>query len=253
MKNSTIKSSFLYFLGIITIIIIWIISSSLINNDLVIPSIDDVGRSLAILLSKKNTYLIILNTIYKLVLALAIGFIIALVLGLISYLVKGFSIFITPIIALARMVPVATIIIILLMIIGNKSSPYIITLLVIIPIMYESILTGFNSIQKGIIEEVKMLTNVNSLVIGKIYLPLITPYMLSGIVSSVGLGLKVMVMAEFIAQTPNTIGYELNQEKAFLEINNVFAWTIILVIFILIVEFLLKYFNKKIVKIQGSY
>ena len=90
-----------------------------------------------------------------------------------------------------------------------------------------------------------MLSNVTPYIIYKVYLPIIGPYLISSIIASLGLGLKVMVMAEFISQTPKTIGYSLNEEKMFLEIDNVFAWTIILILFMLIVEFVLKFVQKK--------
>lgn len=248
MRNSITKNHSLYFLGIIFIIVLWWILSIVIKNDLVIPSIKNVLESLMNLLKTKKTYEIILNTIYRLIISLVIAFLVSFVLSLVSFLFKEMKEFLLPLITLIRTIPVATIIIILLMLVGNKNSPYIICMLVIVPIMYEANLNGFYSIDKGVLEEVKMQSKTNFLVIKDIYVPLVFPHLLSGIVASFGLGLKVMVMAEFIAQTPNTIGYILNQEKVFLEINNVFAWTIILIIFMMLVEVGLKIIQNRIVK-----
>lgn len=248
MRNSITKNHSLYFLGIIFIIVLWWILSIVIKNDLVIPRIKNVLESLMNLLKTKKTYEIILNTIYRLIISLVIAFLVSFALSLVSFLFKGIKEFLLPLITLIRTIPVATIIIILLMLVGNKNSPYIICMFVIIPIMYEANLNGFYSIDKGVLEEVKMQSKTNFLVIKDIYVPLVFPHLLSGIVASFGLGLKVMVMAEFIAQTPNTIGYILNQEKVFLEINNVFAWTIILIIFMMLVEVGLKIIQNRIVK-----
>lgn len=248
MRNSITKNHSLYFLGIIFIIVLWWILSIVIKNDLVIPSIKNVLESLMNLLKTKKTYEIILNTIYRLIISLVIAFLVSFVLSLVSFLFKEMKEFLLPLITLIRTIPVATIIIILLMLVGNKNSPYIICMLVIVPIMYEANLNGFYSIDKGVLEEVKMQSKTNFLVIKDIYVPLVFPHLLSGIVASFGLGLKVMVMAEFIAQTPNTIGYILNQEKVFLEINNVFAWTIILIIFMMLVEVGLKIIQNRLVK-----
>ena len=147
---------------------------------------------------------------------------------------------------LMRTTPVAAVIIILLMIFGNIKSPYIITSLVILPIMYEGILVSFENIDQGIIDEVKMLSNLNFRVAKEVYLPIVTPQILSTLVATIGLGLKVMVMSEFIAQPNNTIGYVMLQEKNFLEMDYVFAWTIILVVFVLLVEELLKIIKTKL-------
>lgn len=248
MKSSTIRNLSLSFLGIIFIIVLWWILSIVVKNDLVIPDIISVIKSLLNLLKSKKTYEIILNTIFRLVISLIIAFLVSFALSFASFAFKGIKEFLLPLITLIRTIPVTTIIIILLMIIGNKNSPYIICMLVIVPIMYEANLNGFYSIDKGVLEEVRMISRTNFLVIKDIYVPLVFPHLLSGIVASFGLGLKVMVMAEFIAQTPNTIGYVLNQEKVFLEINNVFSWTIILIVFMMTVEVGLKIIQNRIIK-----
>lgn len=245
MMTSTIKKTSFYILGILFIIAIWVISSKIVNNDIVIPTFSSVVKSLGNLLKLKSTYVSILNTILKLLLVLVIGVVISSILALTSYKLNWFSNFISPLIALLRTVPVATISILLLLMIGNKKAPYYICLLVVIPILYEAFLASLKGINKGIIEEVRMLSGLTPYVIYKVYLPIIAPYSVSSIISTLGLGLKVMVMAEFISQTPNTIGYSLNEEKMFLEIGNVFSWTLILIVFVLIFEFILKLIQKK--------
>jgi NitT/TauT family transport system permease protein len=91
-----------------------------------------------------------------------------------------------------------------------------------------------------------MLSNLNFRVAKEVYLPIVTPQILSTLVATIGLGLKVMVMSEFIAQPNNTIGYVMLQEKNFLEMDYVFAWTIVLVVFVLLVEELLKIIKTKL-------
>lgn len=245
MKISTIKRTSFYILGILFIILVWVFASIIVNNDIIIPSFKSVSESLLNLLKEGSTYLSILNTIIKLVVVLIVSVVLAFILAMISYRFEWFSSFVTPVITLLRTIPVATISIILLLMIGNKRAPYFICSLVVLPILYESFLASLKGISKGIIEETKMLSNVTPYIIYKVYLPIIGPYLISSIIASLGLGLKVMVMAEFISQTPKTIGYSLNEEKMFLEIDNVFAWTIILILFMLIVEFVLKFVQKK--------
>ncbi len=246
MKTSTIKKTSFYILGVLLIILIWIVSSYIIKNDIILPSFSSVTKSLGNMLISKDTYVNIINTILKLFLVIIIGVVTSFLLALLGYRFEAFNYFFSPFIALFRTVPVATISIILLLMIGNKKAPYFICLLVVLPILYEAFITSLKGINKSIIEETKMLSNITPFIIFKVYLPIISPYVLSAIVSTFGLGLKVMVMAEFISQTPNTIGYALNEEKMFLEMSNVFSWTIILIIFMLIIEFVLKMVQKRI-------
>lgn len=245
LDKESIKSTSFYIVGLLAIIAIWIVSSIVINNDIVLPKFINVMKSLKDLFLDGNTYLTIGNTLLKLILSVAFGFVISFILGLLSYLFEGFSYFITPLIAILRTLPVASVSILLLLLIGNRQTPYFITLFVLIPVLYENILMSLKGINKGVIEEVKMMSNLTPYVLFNIYIPIIGPGLISGLISSIGLGLKVMVMAEFISQTPNTIGYELNQEKIFLNIDRVFAWTIVLIIFMIVVTYILKIVQKK--------
>lgn len=90
--------------------------------------------------------------------------------------------------------------------------------------------------------------NTNVSVIFNIYLPIIRLGIIASLLQSIGIGLKVKVMTEFVANAPNSIGYELNQAKSWLAMDQVFAWTIILVLIVIILDFILSKFIKKLIK-----
>ena len=246
MKKFITKINFWLFGGILFILLVWFFASRIVDNSIVIPKISEVLQALGSLLQTKQTYVIIFNTISRLILTVSISFVLALFCSILAGSITRVKDFLKPIMTLMRTTPVAAVIIILLMIFGNIKSPYIITSLVILPIMYEGILVSFENIDQGIIDEVKMLSNLNFRVAKEVYLPIVTPQILSTLVATIGLGLKVMVMSEFIAQPNNTIGYVMLQEKNFLEMDYVFAWTIVLVVFVLLVEELLKIIKTKL-------
>lgn len=234
------------FLGIVAIVIVWELSSVFVNNSLIIPKINDVLYSLKNILSSWYSYLIIFKTILRLIITVITSFIISLLFAFLSYLSSKFESFIKPIITIIKTVPVASIIIILLLMLGNKLSPYVITSFVILPIMYESILSSFKQIDENIIDEIKMIDKFNFQVIYSVFIPIVFPSIITAIIQSFGLGLKVMIMAEFIAQPKNTIGYILYQERAYyFNTANVFAWTIILIFFVMVVEILIKAIKTK--------
>jgi ABC-type nitrate/sulfonate/bicarbonate transport system permease component len=84
------------------------------------------------------------------------------------------------------------------------------------------------------------------LVIKDIYLPLTFPHILTSLLQSFGLGLKVLVMAEFISNASPSIGNEIIYYKNDLgEMSYVYAWSIILVLFVLIIDFIINILKKK--------
>lgn len=241
MRTSLTRNQKLFFiLGIASLFFFWFLLSVTVKNTIAMPKISDTFSALGKLLINKDTYIIIGNTILKIFLTILVSFTIALILVILSTLSKRFQAFISPIISLLKTLPVVVIILFLLFVFNSSIAPFFVATLVVMPIMYEAILSGVKNIDKTLLEEVKMFSNTNMFVVKKVYLPLSYPYALVSVLQSIGLGLKVMVMAELIAQTKNSIGYEMAYYKSFLNMDYVFAWAIIMVTFVIIVEMLVK-------------
>lgn len=239
------KKRLYYCLGIIFILLLWTILS-LIYDNLFIPSILDVIKDIIKLFSTFEPIKLILLTILKLFLTILFGYCISLFLGILSYKFIRFRNFIAPIITMIRSVPVASSIIILILIIGTKFTPIIITLFVIIPIAYEAIYVSLCNCDKDIIEETKLVSNINLNIIFKVIIPMSSTYLIANLLSCVGLGLKVLVMGELVAQGSNTIGGSIQLARTTLETVRVFSWTIILLILVLIIEGLINYTKSKL-------
>ncbi len=240
MKNSIFNKKVFSLFGFIFILIVWGIAGIIINNDIILPKISSVLSELWVLLSKSSTYKIIFNTLIRLLLTVLISFVLSVILSLLSLLSEKFKYFFDSIVIILKTLPVATIIVILLIIFGGAKSPIIITGLVVFPLQYETIYASFKTIDKDIIDEIKLISNINIRVIKDVFIPIKGPNIASAIIASIGLGLKVMVMAEFIAQPKNTIGREILYKKEMLEMTTVFAWTLILIILVAIIDFTVK-------------
>lgn len=236
--NSTMNKKTLgsLFLGIIFIILLWHISSVLINNSIVIPEVSSVISALGNLLSSINTYYILIQTIIRLLVIVSLSFLIALVLVTLSIYSKYIGFFLKPTISFIRATPIVSIIIVLLVIIGNNKTPAIVTSFILIPIFYESLLMGINSIDQNVLDDVKTISNFSFPVLFRIYIPLVFTEIITSLLQAFGLGLKSLVMSEFIAQPKNSIGYEILQSKNDLRMEYVFAWTIIIVFLVLVFE-----------------
>lgn len=248
MKNSTTKSNKIFLiLGVVFIFLLWELLSLISQNDFIVPSISNTMKALCEILTKSDTYNILFSTILRLFTSITVCFILALTLAVFSNINERVKYFLKPLISLLKTLPVATIIIMLLVMIGRSIAPYFIVGLVVLPLIYESVLNALETIDKDIIDEVKMVSSGKDFtVLKRIYLPLITPYLLTSLIQAFGLGLKVLVMAEFIAETKNSIGEVIRFYKNEALTEYVFAWTIILVLFILLIDLLLHYIKKKI-------
>lgn len=94
------KSQLFSVFGILSILLIWFVFSSLTNEEMVMPSIATTVNTLFELLGKITTYSIIMNSVGGMFLIIIIAFLIVLILIVFSYRFKLFKSFITPLMSL---------------------------------------------------------------------------------------------------------------------------------------------------------
>ncbi len=241
MKNSTIKTKYLYnSLGIIFVLAIWFIGVGVIDNKLIMPRFSIVLKTIVNILTNSNTFGIIISSVIRLILAITIGMLIGGILAIFSGLNKKIYYFISPLIKIIRSTPIASIIVICLIIFGLVKTPVIITLLMIIPLVFEAVYQGIDSLDKELIDVARLDTSDKFTLVKYAYLPLIRNYIKLAFFQSAGLGIKVLVMAEYISQTNKAIGNEIYLAKINIEYSRVYAWTIILIVIIIAIEKIIK-------------
>lgn len=234
-----------FIIGTLLILFIWYTTSIIVDNGLILPKVAEVIKSLTNLLSNSNTYLVIITTLFRVIITILISFIITILFLIMAIKSRKLYMMIKPLMTLIKSTPIASIIIIILVVVGHEFSPIYITSLVVIPLMYEAMYNGIMAIDKGIIDEVKSSYNINLKVIFLVYIPLIMPFILTSLLQSFGLGLKVMIMAEFICQPQVGIGRVMLFEKQYLELANIFAWTALVIIIVFIFEYIINKLIKK--------
>lgn len=242
--NNKILNVILYALGIILLILIWSIISA-VKNNILYPNFLDVSKDIIVILGEKETYLILLYTLIKLVIAITISYLFSFILAYFAYKYDFIRKLISPIILVFRSIPVASVIIILILLVSLKYAPFIITLLVILPIVYESLYTTFKNIDKDLVDETKLVSNINILIVLRLYIPMQFNYIISSVIQTTGLSLKILVMGEILSQGSNTIGGKIQLARTSLDVTRVFSWTIILLIIVIILELLINVLNNK--------
>ncbi|MGN1042295.1 MAG: ABC transporter permease, partial [Christensenellales bacterium] len=81
-----------------------------------------------------------------------------------------------------------------------------------------------------------------------LYLPQILPSAFDNMQSSAGLTIKIIISAEVIAQTRNSMGIMMQTARGYLETAELLAWTIVAIILGYFVEFVVFALKKLIVR-----
>ena len=244
MQTTSIsKKIIIYFISISVIVLLLYLLCYVVDNTIIFPTPTSIIEAFFSLLKTKETYIIIGSTLLRLLISLIVSFIIGATLGVLAGKFNFINLFLRPFITIFRSLPLASIIVIIMIILGFNKSPYIICMLMLIPIIYEAFLNGTLNLNKELMEVWRLESNFNILVLFKIIFPLAKPFIKTAYTSSVGMGIKVLIMAEFVCSTRNSIGNALVNAANYLEYDVVFAWSIIAIILVVIVENIPKLFN----------
>ena len=242
------KKSLVYLYSSILLLFIWFISSLIVNNEYLIPKISVVLYDVYVILGNISNILAIFETFGRLFIASFIALFIAFLVMLTYLINRNIYFFLKPYLAMLKTIPLVSIIVILLVWFGDENSPIIITILIVLPITIEGIISGIDQMDKNLIDELKML-NLNFFKLVKlIYLPLLRPYILMSLLQTIGLGVKVMIMSELICQTTNSIGSMMYFAKMTVDTKRLFAWSLIVVFIEMVIEMIITKYKNQFVK-----
>lgn len=230
-------------------IFIWQIVAMSIDKQLIVPTPLSTFEAIYSLIGKSDFWLIIGMSIYRVLL----GFFIAVIIGCITGIISGLNPFIYnlfhPMIVTIKSTPVLSFIIIALLWFGSGNVPIFICFLMCYPIIWTSVVEGIKNVDQALLEMSKVYEVNRGYVIRKIFMPTIMPYAVTGVLNGLGLGWKVTVAAEVLSHPKYAIGGKLHDAKIYLESEQLFAWTIVVILlsmfFELLFERMIKRLNRK--------
>jgi NitT/TauT family transport system permease protein len=109
------------------------------------------------------------------------------------------------------------------------------------PIIWTNTVTGIRSTDVKLLEMCQVYKIKKLRVIKSVYLYSSLPYIQAGMISALGIGWKVTSAAEVLSLPKYSIGRFLYDSKVYLEIPDLFAWTIIIISLSFLFEGLLKF------------
>ncbi|MCR1933290.1 ABC transporter permease [Clostridium tepidum] len=225
---------------------IWELSSLFINNEILLPTPKKVFETLTIIGIKKCFWV----SVFKSIIRVIIGIFMSIVLGISLGIIAGTNIFIEellePLVVTIKATPVMSIIIIALVWFKSSYVAIFTSILMCFPIIYTNVLVGIKSVDKNLIEMANLYKVKNKYILTDIYIPAIKPYTISGILMCLGIGWKVSVASEVLSTPKYSIGLNLLNAKATLATEELFSWTIVVILLSLIFENMFKYYVKKV-------
>lgn len=238
-KNATqVSAIFLVFL-------LWLLLYLLVQQPVLLPSPWAVFMALIQIATEKESLIVILWTLGRLLLALLASMGLGIILGFIASQKRIVEGLLRPIITVLRTIPVISILVIMMILLGLHLTPYVITFLMIFPLVYQATVDSIKAIDPAYLDIYRL--NDDRWVSGfrHCYFPLIRQPLGTAFLQAAGLGIKVLAMAEYFTQTPHSIGSALNLARVNLDYDLVFAWSFILIVMAVGLEIIIRWQQKK--------
>lgn len=244
MKNKLIKPLLVSF-AVVFWIGVWWIGSIVVGDSYLLPDPVSVFTKLGEIIVSKDFLATVFYTMMRVLAGLFSGIILGIVLGIAAHHSKIVHSLLFPIISVIKATPVASFIIILLVILDGDLLTISIALLMVMPIIWQNVIDAYESIDGALYE----VCRVYGFSFGKrmraLYAPAIVKFLFPAIVTSVGLAWKSEIAAEIIAYTTHSIGHEIYDARFEYISEPVFAWTLIVIIMSICLEALVKFIVRR--------
>lgn len=232
--------SVLFWLGV------WALLAYRVNIEFLLPSPKAAISALISLARTAEFWQIsgesLLRILAGIVVAVVLGTLFAVFTANINTLDSLFS----PLMTVIKATPIASFIILALLWIDRNTLPVFITVLIVLPVVWSNVSAGIRSVDRGLLDVAKIYRFSFGKKIIKIYLPSVMPYFLAACQSALGMAWKAGIAAEVLCIPERAIGTQMYFSKTYLQTTELFAWTLAVIIFSVIIEKLLIFGLKKL-------
>ncbi len=220
-------------------LLVWEILALVVHNSLLVPSIKEIMGSLAEILVLEDFCRILGLSLGRILAGLFFAVMIGLILAILSYLFPIAEAFFSPLFLGIKTIPIASYIVLLLIWNGAEAISTGISFLVALPIVYTNVTEGLKVIDKKYLDMANVFGIKGWNRVWYIYRPQLFSAFISCIKLACGMSIKAGVAAEIIGIPQYSFGEMLYMSKIYLSMDELFAWTIVIVLSALLLEKLL--------------
>ncbi|MCC8045344.1 MAG: ATP-binding cassette domain-containing protein [Clostridiales bacterium] len=219
---------------------VWQIVAVYVDFALLLPTPVAVGRTLLELAAAGAFWKSIFLSLGRVFSGLFLGCFLGCFLAFLTFRFPFADLLLSPAIRVIRATPVVSFILLVYLWIARRNIPGCISALMVLPIMWNSIRLGLDSVDRKLLEMAAAYRFGKMKTIRLIWLPSLRPYFSSGLTTGLGLAWKSGVAAEVICPPRYAIGTELSKAKTALQSPELYAWTVVLILLSLTMEAVLR-------------
>ena len=226
-------------------ILVWQVAAAWINNRIFLPSPYLTLKSLGTLFVSASFYRSIGVSLWNILKGFLLGVVCGTGLAIPAAMWAFFENFVSLPMRVIKATPVASFTILALFWIDSSELSVLVSFFMVVPVIYTNVLAGIRETDR----DMKEMTQVFGIrlfdKVRFLYVPTVLPYLISAVSVAIGLAWKSGIAAEVIGIVNNSIGNHLYQAKIYMEMPEVFAWTLVIIVISILSEKLVLLLMKR--------
>lgn len=217
-------------------LLVWQLASMFMDSAVLLPGPVATLKRLWVMCGEASLWTAVAFSLLRILAGFVCGMVLGCALGAATAAFPFLRELFRPLMTIIKSTPVASFIILALVLIPTGSVPSFTVLLMVVPVFWTNIYTGAVHTDRNLLEMAQVFRLSRSERLRSIYLPSVMPYFTGALTSGIGLAWKAGIAAEVICVTRDSIGKGLFQSKIYMETEDLFAWTAVVIVLSLILE-----------------
>lgn len=217
-------------------VFIWFLMAEKIDKSIFLPKPEETFHTLIKIVSSRLFF----DTVKASFVRIMKGFLLAVVSGCslaaLSYFFVMIKVLLAPVMRLIKAVPVASFTILALLWVDSVRLSELVAFVIVLPVIYINVLGGLESVKTEMLELAKVFRVSVFRKIRFLYIPAVFPAFTAACRIGLGFCFKAGIAAEVIGRPIHSIGGQLYEAKLYLMTEELFAWTIVIVLLSMMIE-----------------
>ncbi len=228
---------------------VWWLASAIVGLPLILPSPLDVLLKLGTMATTAMFWRVMITSGIRVTIGIAVSYLGGFLLAILCHRFSVLHDLMLPLISVIKTTPVSSFILIALVFFNRDLIPGAIAALMVLPVVFANTMEGLSAPSAALLETARAYKLSLADRIRCIWIPTLRPFLISAAGACAGLAIKAGIAAEVLICPEVSVGKYMYLSKQNMEYVELFAWSVAIVIFSFLVDFLFKqslsYIKKK--------
>lgn len=223
-------------LALVFWLFVWAFAAWRMGQPLLLPSPIHVAGRLWHLMGEGSFWLTTAASLGRVLLGVVLSVVLGVALAALTEAFSWLNDLLSPLLTVIKSTPVASFIILAILWMGRNQVPVFIVILMALPVIWANVAAGIRTTDPGLLQMARVYQFPLLRRLRRIWVPSVMPYFLSACRTSLGLAWKAGIAAEVLTVPANSIGKMLYTSKLNFQIEELFAWTLVVIVLSLVIE-----------------